>query len=140
VSSNAPLPTTADIDVPDPSGESEATVTTPSDTGPIDKIDWGVQPQIDLAVADLATRLSVDPSTIMIVSAEFVVWPDKALGCPRYGMEYLQVQVDGTLIELEVDAKRYRYHSGDVRPPFLCQLTLSANPLLPDDSISDASD
>ena len=95
-------------------------------TEPTDNIDRGVQPQIDLAVADLAARLSVDPSTITIVSAAFVVWPDKGLGCPQHGMEYLQVQVDGTLIELEAGGERYRYHSGETRPPFLCERTFSA--------------
>jgi hypothetical protein len=139
VSSNASSPTTVDTDTSDSSDESEATVTEPSDTRPIDEIDRGVQPQIDLAVADLAARLSVDPSTITIVSAAFVVWPDKGLGCPQHGMEYLQVQVDGTLIELEVDGERYRYHSGETRPPFLCERTLSAIPLRPDDSTPDAS-
>ena len=108
-------------------------------SGPTDEIDRGVQPQIDLAVADLAARLSVDPSTITVVSAAFVVWPDKGLGCPQHGMEYQQVQVDGTLIELEVDGERYRYHSGEVRPPFLCEPTFSANPLGPDESTPDAS-
>ena len=99
----------------------------------------GVQPQIDLAVADLAARLSVDPSTITLVSAAFVVWPDKGLGCPQHGMEYLQVQVDGTLIELEAGGERYRYHSGEIRPPFLCERTFSAGQLVPDESTPDAS-
>ena len=117
-----------------------------STTGPIDPeaidpgaIDRAVQPEIDLAVADLAARLGVDSSTITIVSAALVVWPDKGLGCPQHGMEYLQVQVDGTLIELDVGGKRYRYHSGETRPPFLCERTFSADPLLPDDSTPDVS-
>ena len=49
-------------------------------------------------------------------------------------MEYLQVQVDGTLIELEAGGERYRYHSGETRPPFLCGGTFSADPLVPDDT------
>ena len=73
------------------------------------------------------------------MSAAFVVWPDKGLGCPQHGMEYLQVQVDGTLIELEAGGERYRYHSGETRPPFLCERTFSADPLLPDDSTPDVS-
>jgi hypothetical protein len=127
------IPTTQSSD------ESEATVTEPTGTGPIGGIDPGVQPQIDLAVADLAGRLSVDPSTITVVSAAFVVWPDKGLGCPQHGMEYLQVQVDGTLIELEAGGERYRYHSGEMRPPFLCERTFTAEPLAPDESTPDAS-
>jgi hypothetical protein len=54
-------------------------------------------------------------------------------------MEYLQVQVDGTLIELAAGGERYRYHSGESRPPFLCERTFSADPLVPDDSTPDAA-
>ena len=54
-------------------------------------------------------------------------------------MAYLQVQVDGTLIELEVNGERYRYHSGDGRPPFLCERNFSAEALSPDDPTPDAS-
>jgi hypothetical protein len=141
IASNAPLSTSIDTETPttESSDESEATVTESAGTGPIDKIDPGVQPEIDLAVADLAARLSVDPSTITVVSAAFVVWPDKGLGCPQHGMEYLQVQVDGTLIELAAGGERYRYHSGESRPPFLCERTFSAGPLVPDDSTPDAA-
>jgi len=139
-SSNAPSSPTVDSDTPttDASDESEVTVTEPNDSA-TGQIDSGVQPQIDQAVADLAARLSVDPSAITVVSAAFVVWPDKGLGCPRHGMEYLQVQVDGTLIELEAGGERYRYHSGETRPPFLCERTFSADSLVPDDTKPDAS-
>ena len=142
VPSSSGQPTTvADSDTPtsDPSDESEAPVIEPSENG-AGSIDPGVQPQIDLAIADLAGRLGVDRSRIETVSAAFVVWPDKGLGCPQHGMAYQQVQVDGTLVELDVDGRRYRYHSGETRPPFLCERTFSADPLVPDDSAADGSD
>ena len=37
-------------------------------------------------------------------------------------------------------AERYRYHSGETRPPFLCDRAFSAKPLRPDDSTPDASE
>jgi hypothetical protein len=54
-------------------------------------------------------------------------------------MEYQQVQVDGTLIELEAGGEHYRYHSGETRPPFLCERSFSAAPLVPDDSTPEAA-
>jgi hypothetical protein len=93
----------------------EATVPSSSD------IDPSLQPLVDQAVADLAVRLSIDASTIETISASSVTWPDGSLGCPQPGMNYTQVLVDGTKIELAVDGTAYSYHSGGSRSPFLCQ-------------------
>jgi hypothetical protein len=77
---------------------------------------------VDQAVADLANRLGDDPSSITVVSAEAVIWPDAGLGCPEPGMVYTQVQVDGLLIMLSTDGNEYRYHAGGrVSVPFLCE-------------------
>ena len=86
-------------------------------------IDPALQGLVDQATADLASRLSVDASTIATVSAKSVTWPDGSLGCPRPGMNYIQVTVDGTLIELSANGTTYSYHSGGSRAPFLCQKT-----------------
>jgi hypothetical protein len=80
-----------------------------------------LQPLVDLAVADLSARLSVDPGQISITAAERVVWPDGSLGCPQPGMAYTQVQVDGTYVELSANGVLYPYHSGGGRGPFLCE-------------------
>ena len=45
-------------------------------------IDPGLQPYIDIAVGDLAERLSADAADITVTSATLVVWPDSSLGCP----------------------------------------------------------
>ncbi len=85
--------------------------------GPIDQ---GLKPFIDLAVADLASRIGVPTAEIEVLSAVLVVWPDTSLGCPVAGMEYPQVPQDGSLIELSHNGSVYRYHSGGTRGPFLC--------------------
>jgi hypothetical protein len=85
------------------------------------KIEPGMQSLIDAAIADLVERLSVAPDAIEVVSAQSVIWPDKSLGCPQAGMQYLQVQVDGFRIELRVDNQLYAYHGGGGRGPFLCE-------------------
>ncbi len=78
-------------------------------------------PLVVQASKDLARRLSVALAEIQLISAEPVVWPDGGLGCPRPGMVYPQVQQDGLRIILAVAGKQYRYHSGERRPPFLCE-------------------
>jgi hypothetical protein len=96
----------------------EITMTTPL------KIEAGMQPLIEAATTDLMKRLSVTRDAIEVVSAQSVVWPDKGLGCPQAGMQYLQVPVDGFRIELRVNNQIYAYHGGGGRDPFLCESPL----------------
>lgn len=93
-----------------------------SDQGTSGNYDPALQPYVDQAIADLAGRLGEDPSSITVISAEAVVWPDGSLGCPEPGMIYTQAQVDGLLIRLSADGIEYRYHSGGrITTPFLCE-------------------
>ncbi len=73
------------------------------------------------AVADLAARLTIDPSEIVVVSWEEVDWPDGSIGCPQPGMRYTQAIVNGSKIVLEVDGVEYHYHQGGSRDLFLCE-------------------
>ena len=104
---------------------------TPSDATPryqLGDIDPGLVPFIEMAVADLAGRLGVDPGTITTHAAVLVVWSDASLGCPQPDMRYLQVPVDGSAIELEHGGRYYLYHSGGSRTPFLCVQTTRKTP------------
>ncbi len=83
--------------------------------------DSSIQKQIDAAKQDLAQRLGIDVAAIEVASVEAVTWPDGALGCPRPGMAYIQVLIDGLLILLRVGDQLYPYHSGNNQPPFLCE-------------------
>ena len=76
---------------------------------------------VDQAVADLSARLNIDRASIAAISAKAVEWPDRSMGCPQPGMGYLQVPVDGAVIELSVGSTTYRYHSGGSVAPFLCK-------------------
>ncbi len=93
-----------------------------------EQIDPGLKPYIDIAVADLAQRLTVDPSTIEVSSATLVEWPDSSLGCPQPGMQYAQTLTDGAKIVLTALGKQYSYHAGGSRTPFLCDQPLKAPP------------
>ncbi|PSL06647.1 TetR family transcriptional regulator [Haloactinopolyspora alba] len=72
------------------------------------------------AVADLAGRLGVDAAAITVAAVQEVTWRDSSLGCPKPGMAYQQMLVDGHRIVLEHAGHRYEYHAGGRRGPFLC--------------------
>ncbi len=94
------------------------------------------QPETDeavrAAVIDLAERLGVDRSAVMVLSVENVTWPNSSLGCPEPGMAYMQVLTPGQRISLEVDGRVYEYHGGRGGAPRYCE-----NPEPP---VSDSSD
>ena len=78
-------------------------------------------PLVRQAKDDLASRLARPITEICMISFEEVTWPDGALGCPHPGMKYTQVPVDGARIILAIGGRRYEYHSGGNRAPFLCE-------------------
>lgn len=83
--------------------------------------DSAVQRLVDQARTDLAKRLSVDAGQIETVDVYQVTWPNSGLGCPKPGMVYAQVMVDGMRIRLRAGGRVYEYHSGGQRGPFLCE-------------------
>jgi len=94
-------------------------------------IDSTVQFVVDAATADLSARLGVEPGSIAVVSAKAMTWPDSSLGCPKPGMQYLQVLVDGALVELQAGGEIYSYRSGDDGKPALCEKGLSGQKIPP---------
>ncbi|HTP06669.1 MAG TPA: hypothetical protein VMP08_00355 [Anaerolineae bacterium] len=97
-------------------------VPTPEPTMPASsQVESGLQPLIEIAITDLANRLSINRESIEVVSAQTVVWPDRSLGCPQPGMVYPQVLAEGYHIELSVKGEVYSYHGGEGRGPFLCE-------------------
>ena len=71
----------------------------------------GLQVLIEKTKEDLAQRLSVPITQITLNEATEAEWSDSSLGCPRPGMDYLQVITPGYLIRLEVNTQIYEYHS-----------------------------
>ena len=82
----------------------------------------------DLALADLAARLSVAPDAITVKAVERIEWPDASLGCPQPGIMYAQVITPGYRIVLEVDGKSYEYHADTQRHVVYCE-SKGAQPL-----------
>jgi hypothetical protein len=119
-----PEPTTSPAPTPpEPSTSFSATPlrpesSVPSSSAPGFPLDQSL-PLVTAAVEDLAQRLAIEPDAVTVVDARWVTWPDSSLGCPQPGMQYLQVLVDGTLVVLETNGRRYEYHGGD--PLALCE-------------------
>src|SRR5262245_1690879 len=76
---------------------------------------------VEQARADLARRESVAPDAVTLIEIRGILWPDGGLGCPRPGVRYPQVPVDGFLIRLGLGGRVFNYHQGRGRPPFLCE-------------------
>jgi hypothetical protein len=75
---------------------------------------------LSLAIADLSTRLTVEPDLIQVLSVEPVVWPEGSLGCPRPGEVYTQQTVRGYQIVLGANGQEYLYHTDADRAVILC--------------------
>ena len=86
----------------------------------------GLEGLIETAKEDLAKRLSISASDIVLVEAKEVVWSDGSLGCPQPDMMYAQVLTPGYLIKLKYDIRDFEYHAGKER-----SLTYCKNPLPP---------
>ncbi len=74
-------------------------------------IDPGLRPLIDTAIADLAARLDVERSEIMVESATLCTWSDRGFA-DRSGRRQAQVPVDGSEIVLSHRDRIYRYRTG----------------------------
>lgn len=113
---------------PDTTADSETTETTggaASENSTVDgdaDYDPAFRPLVDQAKTDLAGRLGIAVSSVSVVSAEMVTWPDSSNGCPQPGMQYTQVLSDGSEIVLVAGGSEYRYTTGGSNyTPVLCQ-------------------
>jgi hypothetical protein len=62
-------------------------------------------------VTDAARRFQVDENAVVLASAEQVIWPDGALGCPQPGYSYPQALVPGYRVTASTAAGQMRYHT-----------------------------
>lgn len=112
-------PTPTVMPMPTPSPTEEEPLRAPAQVD-IPVVPPELQPVASLVVDDLSQRLEVPPEAITVVSAEEVLWPDAALGCPEPGMAYAQVVTEGLRVVLEVDGQTYAYHGHTQDQMFLC--------------------
>lgn len=76
---------------------------------------------LDPIVADAARRARVDPADVTVVRAEPRTWGDSSLGCPRPGMYYTQVQVDGYQVIVSAGGAEYDYRAGSGGRFLVCE-------------------
>lgn len=80
---------------------------------------------------DLAGRQRVEVAAITRVEVRSVVWSDGSLGCPRPGVAYPQVQVEGLFVRFRLGGRNFDYHGGNGRALFLCDQKLPGGNLVP---------
>ncbi len=97
---------------PEPADHETSPMPRTSDT-PLDRA-------TDIAVADLAERLGIDPGAVDVQSARAVTWPDGSLGCPQPDRFYTQALVEGFALVLRAAGEQYHYHAGRDGDPFWC--------------------
>jgi len=73
------------------------------------------------AAADLAERLGVAVTEIIVNEVETVTWRTGALGCPQPGMSYTQALVPGVRLILEHGGDLYYYHGTSANDLFYCE-------------------
>ncbi len=61
---------------------------------------------------DLAERLQIDVSQIVLISSQAVEWRDSSLGCPEPGMMYMTVITPGYRLVLSANGELFEYHTG----------------------------
>ena len=84
---------------------------------------------VDAAVRDAASRLTVDPKVIEVVSAGAVTWSDGSLGCPADGMTYTQALVPGYRVMLRAAGQLLDYHAGANGHVALCPPERAVEPI-----------
>ena len=70
---------------------------------------------VALVKQHLAQRLSIAIDQIMLSDIKPVVWRDAGLGCPKPGIDYIQVETPGYNILLEAGGKTYTYHTDETK-------------------------
>lgn len=66
---------------------------------------------VQKARADLTQRHGEAAQRARVTAVRQTTWPDTSLGCPQPDGVYAQVPTDGYRLELELDGRRYTYHS-----------------------------
>jgi hypothetical protein len=93
------------------------------------RIDPALQNLVEQAKLDLASRQNTILEKIEVLEAVSVVWRDSGVGCPKPGMDYLQVLTKGTRIRLRFGPAVFHYHGVGKGPPVYCEQPAKIEPL-----------
>jgi hypothetical protein len=78
---------------------------------PVTPPDETAEKMVALVKEHLANRLSIAVGQIVLSEIKPVVWRDAGLGCPKPGVDYIQVETPGYNILLQAGENAYRYHT-----------------------------
>ena len=87
---------------------------------PVTPPDEATAKMVALVTQHLAQRLSVAVDQIVLSDVKPVVWRDAGLGCPKPGVDYIQMGTPGYTIFLEAGGKTYNYHTDETKRFVLC--------------------
>ena len=73
------------------------------------------QNMITLVTQHLAQQLNIPVDQIVVSNVKPVVWRDAGLGCPKPGVDYIQMETPGYNILLEVGGETYTYHTDEAK-------------------------
>lgn len=95
---------------------------TPEDTdmGSPTTPDAAAQKMVDLAKEHLAQRLGIAVEQITLLEVRPASWRDASLGCPKPGVDYIQVETPGFSIVLETGGKTYNLHTDRASRVVMC--------------------
>ena len=82
---------------------------------PVTPPDAASEMMIALVKQHLAQKLGIPVEQIVLAGIKPVVWRDASLGCPKPGIDYIQVETPGYNILLEATGNSYRYHTDETR-------------------------
>ena len=83
-------------------------------------MDAQAERMVALASEKLAGRLDVSVDEITLVRVQPVEWRDASLGCPKPGVDYIQVLTPGYTIWLEAAGAEYEFHTDDAQRVVTC--------------------
>lgn len=82
---------------------------------PVTPPDEASEKMVALVKQHLAKRLSIGADQIVLSDIKPVVWRDAGLGCPKPGVDYIQVETPGYNILLAASGQTYRYHTDQTK-------------------------
>ena len=88
----------------------------------------GLQAIVDAALDDAAARTGVPLSSLVVTSAEAVIWSDGSIGCPMPGIAYTMALVPGHRVLIRAGETTLDYHAGGGQL-ILCPVSRAIDPL-----------
>ena len=110
--------TAAPGSLPESSATQAMTPTLPqekTDMVPVTPPDETAEKLVTLVKEHLAQRLSIAVDQVVLSQIKPVMWRDASLGCPKPGIDYIQMETPGYRISLTADGKTYAYHTDQAR-------------------------